>query len=251
MQKYKFGDNILNAIDVSVPQSNYWMKYGDDAVESQSRFFQSLGVSHLFARRVVAAYPFGTNVMEISDLSFSGYESEKRSRCNGYDGVITSIPEIPLFSGWGDCPQLLVAGENSVGLVHTARDTLDNYILTIFFEMFFRNNTPRKTKVGFSPYIFPESFDHQYVNLKREDWFNKGCIYKKDNLLYVDLFKMIEDDLLRLGITPENIMDAKLNSFKISEDSFKRGGYSVSHRHALSVEGAKEGRGGLCIMIRG
>lgn len=248
---YDLGPRVLNAIDVSIPQPNYFVKYGADALGSQMRFLQRLGIGHLFERRIMVASHFDNKIVAVGDLSFSGYETESRSRCNGFDGVIVTEPEIPLLSGWGDCPWLLVASDSMIGTVHAARKTLDSYILDSFFESWSRKANLSSLKIGLSPFIPAHLFGHRQFSLqRRQDWENAGAIHQSDGQFFIDLYAMISADLKRMGIGNEQVINAGLSSYAISERSHELGGYAVSHRHALQTEKSREGRGAFCIMLQ-
>ena len=240
---YGFKSDILDAIDVSIPQRNYFRRYSSDAIENQRTFFSELGIENCFDNRVIVANSFGTNILRVEDLSHSGY-TDNECNCDGYDGVITSIPKVPLFTGFGDCPQLMVIGNNEIGLVHATRDTLDNYILQVFFDEFSRNNNLSETKIGFSPYLHTPNFGHKYLNLQRTDW--DESIIEIQGVYFLDLKKMILEDLQNLGINDFNIFDLSINTYNLSQQSAERGGYQISHRQAST----KEGRGGLVLMLR-
>ncbi len=251
IHSYDFGPRVLNGIDISIPQPNYFVKYGADAINSQKRFLQRLGIGHLFERRVMIASNFDSKIVTINDLSFSGYETESRSKCNGFDGVIVTEPVIPLLSGWGDCPWLMIASDSVVGTVHAARKTLDNYILNSFFDVLSKITPLSSLKIGLSPFIPTHLFGHQQVHLeRRREWEDCGAIHHERGQFYIDLYRMICADLEKIGIAREQIMNAELSSFALSESSHQHGGYAISHRHALQTQNAREGRGAFCIMLK-
>lgn len=248
---YDLGPRVLNGIDISIQQPNYFVKYGPDALESQQKFLQRLGIGHLFERRIMIASHFDSRVISVNDLSFSGYETDSRSRCNGFDGVIVTEPEIPLLSGWGDCPWLLVASDSMIGTVHAARKTLDNHVLYSFFEAASKKTDLASFKIGLSPFIPTPLFGHQQISLeRRRDWEDSGAIHGDNGEVFIDLYAMIIADLMKIGISREQVVNARLSSYAISQRSHELGGYAVSHRHALQTEKAQEGRGAFCLMLQ-
>ena len=250
--KYDLGHSVLNGIDIQTVQPNYFVKYGSGAIESQRRLLERLGIGELFDRRVMIAPIFGNKILSIGDLYYSGYENPHTSRCNGYDGIITTEPNMPLISGWGDCPWLLVASNSKIGTVHATRDTLDMYILDNFFDSFLEGITDKsELRIGFSPYIPQFLFDHDELNMKRKsDWIEANAVDESNGKYLLDLKKIIFYELERLDIPLENISDGNLNSWEISNKSHEQGGYSVSHRHAKKTIGSVEGRGAFCLMLR-
>ncbi len=240
---YKFKQNVLDTIDISIPQKNYFLKYSNDAIKNQKELFKNLKIQRYFNNRVVIANSFETKILYLKDLSHSGYTGQV-SKCNGYDGVITGMRNIPLFTGFGDCPQLMVVGDKEIGLVHATLKTLDKNILKKFFKIFSINNNLSKTQIGFSPYIFPENFKYKTLKLKRATLLES--ITKKDGFYFIDLKQMILRDLIKIGINPLNIKDLNVNTYNLSKLSEKKRGYQISHRQAST----REGRGGLVLMLR-
>jgi copper oxidase (laccase) domain-containing protein len=249
--QYSFGEHVLNGTDISCPIDNYNVKYGGEPLRAQLMLLERLGIQHLFDRRAVMGAVFGNSVLKITDLECSGYDSESRSRCSGYDGVITNERNLPLMTGWGDCPELLVAGKNTVGIVHSTGKTLDRYILDNFFKLFFETEDPADTKVGFSPYIFPGNYTGDFRDLTRfNEWSEAGLIRIENGVQHMNLAGMNAEDLLRLGVLAKNIHNKCYNSYQISIESNREGGYAVSHRHAANTPGTREGRGAACIMLK-
>ena len=244
------GDHVISGIDVSPVMGNYYVKYGGEPIREQLDFFQALGISHLFDRRVMMGAVFGNSILDVHNFDFSGY-SNGSNNCNGYDGVMTRMRELPIMIGCSDCPEILVAGETAVGIVHSTSKTLDQYILDHFFEMFFETEDPDKTKVAFSPYILPMDYFGNFEDLDRfNEWVKEGCVQSNNGQHHLDLGKMNRLDLLRLGLSRENIYDAQHNSYRMSRHSHKDGGYAISHRHAANTPGSREGRGIVCIMLK-
>jgi copper oxidase (laccase) domain-containing protein len=239
---YPLGKYTLNLIDLSIPQRNYSCKYSDDALKNQMKFFKENNLEKLFHKRTVMACNFKSTIKKIENFSFSNY-SGKISNCNGFDGIFTSIPELPLVTAFGDCPQLMVVGKNNIGIVHAGRKVLDDNIIELFFNQFSRYEKLSECKIGFSPYIFQENFSHNFLNFNR-DW--EDSINLINGKFYVDLKKMIVKDLKNVGIKEENIFDAKIDTYKLSLNSQNSGGYQISHRQASN----KEGRGLLLIMLK-
>lgn len=244
---YPLGENVFNAVDVSKVQVNYALQYGKKALDSQKTFFEKNGILRDFPRRVVPAGAHGVEMLRIEDLSFSGYDANG-TKCRGYDGVITTIPRVPLFAVVADCPQLMVAGKNTIGLLHASRSTVDQNIISKFFKLFSNFEDLKNVKVGFSPYIFQENFDHDYLKLKRKDDFAKH-IDARDGKFYIDLAGVIKDDLVREGIKFDNIYDKRINTFEVSRISRELGGFQISYREHMKNP-VKGGRGGLCVMLK-
>jgi copper oxidase (laccase) domain-containing protein len=266
IHQYDLGKTVANGIETRCPMGNCYVKYGGEPMTSQLRLLSEIGASNLFDRRVMIGAVFGNSVLRVKDLSFSGYKTEQepicmansgyeaaRTMCNGYDGVITSMKGLPIMIGWGDCPELLVAGKNTVGIVHSTGKTLDKFILDNFFAQFFETECPVDTRVAFSPYLFTEHYTGDFRNLARfDEWSEAGVITGSiDDRQHLDLEGANMRDLLRLGILHENIHNAHYSSYNLSALSHELGGYAVSHRHATNTPGAKEGRGAMCIMLRG
>lgn len=110
---------------------------------------------------------FGTDLVNISNNSFSGYSDQSSSRCNGFDGVIVTEPNFPIVIPWGDCPNLLVAGKSSIGIVHAARDTIDMDIVRVFFERFLVREAVQNVRIAMTPCIAADFFDHEWLDLRR------------------------------------------------------------------------------------
>jgi copper oxidase (laccase) domain-containing protein len=243
-KSYNFGENILNVIDVSPKQINYYLKYSKNAIVNQKKFFKELNLDNLFENRVMVASPFSGKVKRIHGESYSGYTSTS-SNCQEYDGIITSDKNLPLYFGFGDCPWLMVSSENSIGVVHSSRGTLDKNILQTFFKEFSKTSDLSKIKIGFSPYIFKGNFGNEYLPEERKEFFAKFSKIK-NGLYYIDLKKAIVNDLINIGIKKKNIFDFKINTYEMSKKSSKLGGFEISHRQAKN----KEGRGGAILMIK-
>ncbi|MEK6968328.1 MAG: laccase domain-containing protein [Nanoarchaeota archaeon] len=234
---YLIGDHVLNAIDLTTKQVNYSPNFGPDYEASQRKMFDQTQAAPYFDRRVVENANFGTTIWDGGPVP------------EFLDGMIAREPNLPLFVPFGDCPQLMFAGRQTVGLVHATRDTIDKYILDIFADKFFKNEDPAETIVGFSPYIFSHNFSHEYLNLQREDeWRKAEVVYDQNGKMHIDLRKMAVDDLLRIGVDLGNILDHRVNNYDLSEGSVRFGGVAVSHRHAHNT-GAQEGRSGMMIML--
>ena len=247
--EYNLGCGARGVIDISDVQKNYSVKWGNGALDAQRELLNGCGMGGLFDRRVVVASAFGVKIARVEDSSFSGYDNKGRSRCDGYDGAITDLSNIPIMHGWGDCPWLMVAGRGKIGVVHATRETIDKFVLDHFFEGFFKGIDRFGVKVGFSPFIRADKFSHEYLNLNRiSDWENSDAAYKKNGVYHLDLGKMIHAELERLGVLRENIFDAGFDSYKMSERSVKEGGFAVSHRHVFDSGATKEGRGACCII---
>lgn len=251
VHSYDLGQHVLNGIDISIPQQNYMNKYGSDALDAQKRFFSELGILKSFEKRVAMACSFEMKIKRVVDFSHSGYDTEMRSKASGYDAIYTSLVGLPLVTFWGDCPQLMVSGKKTIGIVHAARETLDKRVIEEFFNVFLKEESPKNVHVGFSPYIQPKNFSHGKILLERaQEWLETGCIERQNEQYYLNLKNMIERDLSQVGIPDKNIHNAKLSTYDISFASLKAKGYKVSHRHAAKTHQGKEGRGIVCIMLK-
>ncbi|RCR68342.1 laccase domain-containing protein [Larkinella punicea] len=245
--KFDLGLHVHNAVDVSIPQKNYFLKYGEDGIINQKLFFDFLNISENFKDRVVVANAFSTEILHIEDKAYSGYTGNF-SNCNKYDGVITQIRRLALFTVFGDCPQLIVVGKKTIALLHASRKTIDDNIIFVFFEKFKKFENAEDIKVAISPYITEKYFTHEYLNLKRGvNW--KKHIAIKDNLYLIDLASMIKEDLKSVGINEENFINLKIDTWELSEKSVEKLGCSVSHRYAVTFD-RKEGRGGMMVMLK-
>lgn len=248
---YDLGGHVLNGIDVSPKQPNYYVKYDQSAIDSQRNFFQRLGIGELFDRRVMVAVSWGVNMLVVNDLSFSGYKDRMTSKCNGFEGVIVTEPDIPILSGWSDCPWLMAAGKQSVGIVHTARDTVDSNVIEVFLGVLSVRERLSDLRIGVSPYIPTMLFGHDQLSLKRRsDWETAGAINEIDGKFYVDLHRMILADLVKSGLREGQVSNGHLDSYAISERSHALGGFAVSRRHAQVAKDCKEGRGAFCLMMK-
>jgi copper oxidase (laccase) domain-containing protein len=241
---YHLGKDVLNVIDVGIPQRNYLLKYGSEGLSSQKKFFEEVGIIHLFDTRIVIANSFDTKVERVEDEHLCGYDGSA-SKCQGYEGIITSTPNMPLFVAFGDCPQLMIVGENEIGIVHATYKTLNKDILKIFFRKFFVNNRISTTKVAFSPYLHQEHFTPKNLALRTISYLEK-MVLKKESTYHLDIKSKIVEELEEIRIEKENIFDLGIDTYDLSKQSSKVGGYQTSHRQATD----KEGRSGLVLMLK-
>lgn len=241
---YNLGEKIFNAIDVGIPQRNYMMKYNPDGIENQKRFFEELEIFDLFEKRVIIANSFGTSIVRIEDESFSGYK-ENASNCQGHEGVITAVPNLPLFVPFGDCPQLMIVGEKEIGLVHATSRTLNKGVLSKFFDKFTQENNFSEIRVAFSPYLHQEHFTHKIRLARALSWIESE-ILQRENEYHEDVKTRIVNELKIRGLREENILDLNIDTYELSKRSSEAGGYQTSHRQSTN----KEGRSGLVLMIK-
>lgn len=239
---YDFGESISNFIDVSLKQRNYICRYSKDALDNQKAFFKDVDLNKYFENRIMVAGNANIAVKEIDSLKFAGYTKEV-SNCNGYAGIYTSMLNVPLIAGIGDCPWLMVVGESNIGMIHVGRNILDNYIIQLFFEDFSKKEDISKVKIGFSPYIHNSHFPHNTIDFNRKnEWTN--AILNLDDYYLLDLERIIMNDLKEVGILEKNIQNFMIDTYEMSKISSLIGGFEISHRQASE----KEGRSLICLM---
>lgn len=165
-----------------------------------------------------------------------GYDNSY-TRCRNLDAIYTRAPDLLLTAPLSDCPQLLVAGEGCVGIVHANRKTLDNDILRRFLaELECDGVSPADLHYALPPAISAAQFRHgssYFMKLKRGfEWAETGAIQLGDDSFTLDLRKAIEDDLRAAGVPAERFIDSGIDSVALSEAALPYGGCIHSKRVA-------------------
>lgn len=147
----------------------------------------------------------GNDVLIINSQNYKDILTEQK------DGLITNVKGIALATYHADCVPLYFHDKNKkvIGLAHAGwKGTLNNISESIIKNMikYFDSNM-ENIRVAIGPSIGACCYEigHDVERLFMDKYSKKINIIRKDNKIYLDLWKVNKINLLNLGIKSENI----------------------------------------------
>jgi copper oxidase (laccase) domain-containing protein len=207
-----------------------------DALAIQRRFLTALGFDQEKEWLTLGCVG-GTDILRLTNenkMNYVGYGADLHTHADGFDGVYTQVRGIPLCVGFADCPQILVAGNDLVGIIHAGRVNMDKSIINKFLSEVSKVTDPRGLVFGMSPHVRGRNYLHMVVfHLRRyKEWMETGVITPHGKDYAVDLTKAIMDDFDRNGIRRDRVFDSGLDTFVEGCSAAKMGNMWINSKRA-------------------
>lgn len=146
-----------------------------------------------------------------------------------YDAYITKCKNIPIMINTADCIPIIFydTSKNIVGLVHAGWRGVVSKIHREVIECFLSNFNSNVDDiiVCIGPCIRKCCFsskDIEFKNIFTNIWENgaKYIEFLKDGTFYIDIVKLVKNDLIDMGVSSKNIQDSNICTKCNSEDFF-------------------------------
>ncbi len=231
---------VSHGVTFALPSRNHcvglaWPHEKERALEDQRAFAGALAGQRA---RYVMQNPGVPQVLRISAQNaheYEGYDDVPRCRTPGADGIYTLDAGMLLTAVHSDCPQIVLVGTRSVGILHAGKSQLDCGIVSAYLDTVAADGEDLASVHAFvPPSIRKDSLVYDALCLARAgEWVESGVIKTpRRQPLTLDLQRAIALDLAAYGIGKDRISDARIDTYALGPLQAATGGAIYSTRFA-------------------
>lgn len=199
-----------------------------------------------YKKLIMSRQVHGDNVLVV-DENFLKIKLPHNQACQGYDALITNLPNVPLITFYADCVPiyLLDPVDKAIGLVHSGwRGTALHIVKKTIEKMKMLYNTkPDDLLAAIGPSIEKDCFevDEDAAEIFKRSFYNHSDIVfeKSTGKFLIDLWAANKSLLLESGVRQHNINESRMCT-KCNDELF------FSHRRDRGRNGSMSAIMELC-----